>query len=238
MFKIFNFQNTPNVKNIAIRLSGGPDSAIIYYALCDFYKDNQNVQLFPYTMSSPLRPHAKQKAENVINISGRLTGKYPAQHFNRFHTEHNKNNVQEVNSVEYVKGQELLEAEVYQSQKIDISYTGLSKNCPVDLIKENIEEIAESNNLDLRECLLAIDERDSSRDEDFEYSDANSTVKMPFLNYDKRTVYESYKYYGMLDVLYPHTWSCESDLQANYDDPKHCGTCYFCIERMFAFGKL
>lgn len=237
MFKIFNFENSPDIKNIAIRLSGGPDSAIIYYALCDFYKDSK-INLFPYTMSSPLRPHAKRKAENIIKITGELTGKYPTYHFNRFHNEHNKDNIQEVNSIEYVRGQEILEELVYNSQPIDLSYTGLSKNCPVDLIKQSIEELAEKNNLNLDDCLLAIDERDSSRDIDFDYSDANSTVKMPFLRHDKRTVFEAYKYYGMLDKLYPHTWSCESDLQANHSDPAHCGTCYFCIERLFAFGRL
>ena len=34
-------------RNAAIRLSGGPDSAIIYYVLCDFYKNDTIKKLHP-----------------------------------------------------------------------------------------------------------------------------------------------------------------------------------------------
>ena len=29
-----------NFKNVAVKLSGGADSSLIYYYVCDYYKDN------------------------------------------------------------------------------------------------------------------------------------------------------------------------------------------------------
>lgn len=226
-------------RNIAIRLSGGPDSAIIYHAVCDFYKDDESVNIYPYTMASPLRPHAIRKAQDVIRIVHSLTGKMATQHYTLFHDSHNAQNTWDINSYEYTKGQEDLEAIVFDELAIDARYAGMSINCHErDMIKMIA---AMPDSADKSACFKSLETRDVSRDVPTAptVSDiGNTALYLPFAESDKRVVYSVYKYYNVVDELYPFTWSCENDMQSQYTDPVHCGTCYFCLERLYAFGKL
>jgi len=226
-------------RNIAIRLSGGPDSAIIYHAVCDFYKNDTCINIYPYTMASPLRPHAIRKAQDVIRIVHSLTGRMATQHYTLFHDSHNAQTVWDINSYEYTKGQEDLEAIVFDELAIDARYAGMSINCPEHDMMQMIH--AMSDNVDKIACLKSIESRDTSRDvptAPLVSDTGNTALYLPFAEYDKRVVYSVYQDYNVLDELYPYTWSCENDMQAQHTDPEHCGTCYFCLERLYAFGKL
>lgn len=225
----------PNKKNIAVRLSGGPDSSIIYYAVCDFYKDKPGVSIYPYTMSTPLRPHSGRKAEKVVEVVTELTGVPPTKHYVVWNEKHNTGNSREVNSFEYTKGQDDLFDEIIKAHPIDIHYTGLSTNCPID----ELEEAIHAYNLP-DESYRTLRSRDDSRDVPTEepLSEINGLVMcMPFARYDKRQVRKEFDRYGVVDTLFPHTWSCEHNSQLHLLDPVHCGKCYFCIERIYAFGK-
>ena len=57
---------------------------------------------------------------------------------------------------------------------------------------------------------------------------------MPFFNLNKQQVCEVYKDLDMLEELYPLTRSCE-DLKLTSG---HCGSCWWCEERKWGFGKL
>lgn len=225
-------------RNVAVRLSGGPDSAIIYYAICDFYKNDPTANIFPMTSSTQLRPHSSNKAKNVIDIVAKLTGRKPTHHFTTFNANHNINNSADINSIEYVKSQEDLETFVFTTNNIDARYAGLSINCPPDEMAAMVEN---NSTFDKAACRISLTARDTSRD--VQVADTvcrldTLTLYLPFAKYDKRTVYQMYKYYDVVDQLYPYTWSCESDMQIYSDNPEHCGTCYFCLERIYAFGKL
>lgn len=56
----------------------------------------------------------------------------------------------------------------------------------------------------------------------------------PFFNLNKKKIAELYKQYGLLDTLFPLTVSCNT----GNIEPRHCGECWFCQERKWAFGKL
>lgn len=56
----------------------------------------------------------------------------------------------------------------------------------------------------------------------------------PFLNVDKKHIKQLYYDLGILDSLFPITRSCESF--ENFQS--HCGNCWWCEERLWAFGKL
>lgn len=224
-------------RNIAIRLSGGPDSAIIYYTICNFYKNDIYANIFPMTIASPLRPHSIQKSKDVIDIVARLTGRLPTYHYTVFHDAHNSNNSHDVNSVEYSKSQEDLELTVFTTKHIDARYAGLSVNCPITEMTAMVNNFVDNK----LACQISLNARDITRDisvADSVSNFDNITMYLPFAKYDKRTVYQLYKHYDLLDTLYPYTWSCEDNMQANATDPVHCGTCYFCLERIYAFGKI
>jgi 7-cyano-7-deazaguanine synthase in queuosine biosynthesis len=56
----------------------------------------------------------------------------------------------------------------------------------------------------------------------------------PFINIDKKNIAKMYNDLDLLDSLYPVTGSCES-----VDFPTgHCGNCWWCQERFWAFERL
>lgn len=224
-------------KNIAVRLSGGPDSAIVYYAVCDFYKNDTDVKIYPYTMATPLRPYAIDKAKAVIDFVANAIGKNSESHYTIFHVDHNKDNSQEINDIEYVKGQELLEKQLLDEVDIDIIYYGLSMNCQIDSLKKFVESLQPFKSMKYQNALK---DRDTTRDYNLGprivYVDSHYAFS-PLIASDKTIVRALYDYYGVAKTLYPLTFSCENDLQSKVGDT-HCGSCYFCLEREFAFGKL
>ena len=228
----------PSCKNIAVRLSGGPDSAIIYYAVCDYYKNKDDIKIFPYTMSTPLRPHAVQKAQDVINFAKEKTGKSPEQHYVLHHLAHNQNNTRTINNFEYTHGQELLEQQLLDEHQIDIIYYGVSMNCNNMDLQTYVNSLNPIKAMNYHDTIIA---RDADRDTIFgkriECVD-NRYAFFPFILCDKKTVKHMYDYYGVTKSLFRLTWSCENDFQSHSETPIHCGTCYFCLEREFAFGRL
>tara|TARA_B100000809_G_C15094882_1_gene514625 strand:+ start:1093 stop:1773 length:681 start_codon:yes stop_codon:yes gene_type:complete len=62
-------------------------------------------------------------------------------------------------------------------------------------------------------------------------------VYMPFRNYDKMKIAEIYKTYDLITWLFPLTFSCE-DTDNQLNNLTHCGECWWCNERMWAFGRL
>jgi 7-cyano-7-deazaguanine synthase in queuosine biosynthesis len=63
---------------------------------------------------------------------------------------------------------------------------------------------------------------------------------IPWTNYDKKKIAEIYREYELLDNLFPVTRSCEWNEFVSSKDPgmDHCGECWWCNERQWAFGRL
>lgn len=226
-----------DLKNVAVRLSGGPDSSIIYHAVCDFYKDDQQARIFPYTISTPLRPHSGTKAKAVVDMVQKLTGVQPAKHYIAWHEDHNEHNSRERNSLEYTLAQDLLCDQIIRSHSIDIHYSGLSINCPV----QDLESAIALHGLDETECRYSLTTRDTSRDLPTEpvITKAKGMIMcLPFARDHKLAVRAEFDRYAVRQNLFPLTWSCEHNSQKDQQDPSHCGKCYFCIERVYAFGGL
>jgi len=59
-------------------------------------------------------------------------------------------------------------------------------------------------------------------------------ICVPFTNIDKRVVRQMYQELDLMDRLFPITRSCESLTT----DHGHCGRCWWCQERQWAFGRL
>lgn len=63
--------------------------------------------------------------------------------------------------------------------------------------------------------------------------DTSGKFYTPWWNMDKKFVAGVYQEMGLVDTLFPITRSCE-DLQLKEG---HCGRCWWCEERFWAFGK-
>ena len=55
---------------------------------------------------------------------------------------------------------------------------------------------------------------------------------MPFANLNKRDISDLYTNAGVIDTLFPVTFSCVADIRT------HCKKCWWCEERIWAFGKV
>jgi 7-cyano-7-deazaguanine synthase in queuosine biosynthesis len=65
------------------------------------------------------------------------------------------------------------------------------------------------------------------------YAGATRQYYSPMFNQNKKKIRELYEHYGLLETLYPITRSCESLTLTR----GHCGACWWCEERMWAFGR-
>lgn len=221
-------------KDIGIKLSGGADSSIVYYMLCDAVKDRLDVNVYALTLSTSSKPYYIDYAKRVISVVGKLTGVYPVRHFTRFVDHWDWSD-----TGPYDRGQEDLVKEVQSQLKLDIIYSGLTQNPdPVDMEQHLLDNL-ETYNLDKVSVLEHLGTRDRSRDpENFNLSDHYLDNK-PFITGDKKMSAAAYRDYGMMDKLYPHTFSCEGIVDyKGIDVTEHCGTCFFCLERYYAFGRL
>jgi 7-cyano-7-deazaguanine synthase in queuosine biosynthesis len=65
----------------------------------------------------------------------------------------------------------------------------------------------------------------------------NPYVIQPFINHDKKWIAEMYKKHNLMETLFPVTRSCEHQAdQPNDPGFDHCGKCWWCKEREWAFN--
>lgn len=62
----------------------------------------------------------------------------------------------------------------------------------------------------------------------------NNFIYAPWWNFNKKFISSLYHEYSLTDSLFPLTRSCENPEYAT----GHCGRCWFCAERYWAFGRL
>ena len=61
-------------------------------------------------------------------------------------------------------------------------------------------------------------------------------LRMPFTNKNKKIIAEIYKQLNLFETLFPVTRSCEQMGKLEYYD--HCGSCWWCEERQWGFGRV
>lgn len=131
----------------------------------------------------------------------------------------NNNNI--THTIRYVDNQ-TVENLFYPQQYslINVMYTGITLNPPKEVTDTFIETTLET-------------ERDPGTIKSF-YKQTSKLTYMPFANIDKKEVFNIYKELNLLESLYPLTRSCE-DINLSEG---HCGKCWWCEERLWAFEKL
>ena len=100
---------------------------------------------------------------------------------------------------------------------INMLYSGITKRPPQE---------------DESSFSTAFNENSTFRHTDTVVPTLYETTYMPLANHNKRDVYEAYVSAGILDQLFPLTFSCVDAID------EHCGNCWWCEERTWAFGRL
>jgi len=231
---------------LLVKLSGGADSSIVYYALCDKFKDRDDVKIICITLDTDLKNNYIKSAKRIIEVVADLTGKRPYKHYTTTVPHSDEN---------YINGQDELVKSVYTKYQITHQYSGITINPPVEELKrfvmDNYEKFnfldEHGNSIESVPTLMhSIDTRDKERDTkiptpyDTAKDEPMDESGYLFAGGDKKTVKELYDKYDMMEKLYPHTFSCESApyFTDDKEEPIHCGYCFFCLERWYGFGRL
>lgn len=108
-----------------------------------------------------------------------------------------------------------------------IVYTGMTQNPPAEVYNSWIiderfpnREIIRDSDLSLKPSI---------------YYDHNIPMYSPFINHNKKTIKQLYDDEGITDTIFELTNSCTDEISTELT---HCGTCWWCQERKWAFGKL
>lgn len=217
-------------QHVLVKLSGGADSSIVYYAVCDKFKDRNDVKIVVVTLDTDYKNQYIASAKRIIQIVGSLTGKYPIDHMTSIVTHSDEN---------YTRGQDKLVKRARKKYNTARMYSGLTQNPPADAMKQFVDRNYAKFNIDLDMAYQEIDGRDKTRDTAFKMPDNFDPTGIVFRHGDKFLVADAYRYYDMMEKLYPYTFSCET-VPYNFknDIPIHCGQCFFCLERWYAFGRI
>lgn len=101
---------------------------------------------------------------------------------------------------------------------ISYMYTGVTAFPPIEVLK-NLGDIPDIFN---------------KRDPEEKRPLYNGKYYAPFFNHNKKDIYDMYKKLDLVDNLFPLTRSCEDFVLRS----GHCGVCWWCKERHWAFGRL
>jgi 7-cyano-7-deazaguanine synthase in queuosine biosynthesis len=147
-------------------------------------------------------------SSRVIEKIIQLTGNSNIEHHVRYVNEQTPINVAEI-PIRFV-----------QNKFITCWYSGLTANPSLKIT----ESFGENSYHHLRDPLI-------------ERSIISESLKKitPFTNINKKRIADLYKELGLIESLFPLTRSCEVKYRLDYLD--HCGECWWCKEREWAFGK-
>ena len=169
-----------NVHNIGIKMSGGCDSSIIAYMLCNQIKEKQlKINLIPITVDLKGKAFQIEFAKRVIDfLENEFDIKF-GKHYTAFCPVPEK----------YISFQNALVTNLYYEKIIDCHFNGITKNPPNNSFNSWQDG--------------PVDDRTGNVEQ-------HEKSHWPLKNIDKKGVYELYKKYNLIDTLFPITRSCES----------------------------
>lgn len=226
--QLIEFDIPEQYKKIAVNVSGGADSAILLYMVADYLQQHNRTDTKVDVLSCGNDKKHRwnpRKAADVINfVTDKLNFTQIDMHYSYYR------DVQDVKYFHEVEGK------LAREGKVDLFISGITANPAGDntTVSDN-----DGNVVDLKADALAI-----RNVKDVPILKKNPVVHFytPFINVDKRFVAAMYEQYGVRDNLFPLTRSCEAipdpdkGYQAEFEKTP-CGTCWWCLERKWAFGE-
>jgi hypothetical protein len=222
-----DFNVDEKFKKVAVNCSGGADSSILLLMTVDYLMKNNrdDTTVSVLTCSNDFKDRWNgRKAADVINFVIDKTGfKNFDMHYNYY---------RDVQDVEYFHE---VEKKLFDEGRMDVILSGITNNPKGD--DTQVEDI-NGNMVELKKD--ALPERSDGYQSTFRSRD-NQNFYFPFAPVDKKFTASMYDLYGVRDTLLPLTRSCEAvpDPDKPFDpnfEMEPCGTCWWCLERKWAFG--
>ena len=225
----YDLTRVKELDRVAIKLSGGADSAAVGLMLWDtIHNTCPDTDVVVLTTRHQGKVFQEDHSRAVMNwlchrfpnvkIHAHLINQNPAYH-------NGERNV----SIEYVKYQEAMENLSYDQMGVHGHFSGITRNPPVDVYKQFFHK-----NGELMEG--PTDDRDT-HDAKVEQLDWGlKKIWTPLVNTDKKGVAEIFDLFDAR-ALFSLTWSCEKYTWPEGRHDEHCDDCWFCKERLWGFGS-
>ena len=201
---------------IGISVSGGADSVALLYTLLTECPEKE---FYIYTAIENLMDFRVVASPTVGTIIAKIIQRIGYRKIRHHVSYYNSNDEQFFPS-------ELMAVPLSDAEtgKIGGLYTGITATPPLELAFSWSDDPAMHK---------TIKERTPGRDLDA----IRENFVVPLLNYNKTKIAEFYEHYDLMEWLYPLTFSCENPANT-FENPVHCGECWWCREREWAFGRL
>lgn len=227
----------PNWKNVAISVSGGADSALLAYLVCELaYDHDTTIHIINHVRCWKTKPWQQYDADHVFNwLFQRFYHTKFKRHTNFIAPELEYGNIGPNLTDEYGKKvsgdniQQRAYAEyICHKYNIDAYYNGVTRNPRLanfnGMVERNIE-LTEANKHLLKMEHMGV------------------VVSHPFRFTDKSEIVKKYKELDLMN-LFNITRSCEGTVEGltyenyiNGQDVPTCGECFWCKEREWAIAN-
>ena len=227
-------------ENVIIRLSGGADSALLLWMICDEWtKAKKPLTIWPITVIHGVRNWQSYHAQQVYDF---IQEHWPNVNFEpqeawMCHDPGGKPDSKNANN--YVDFQErLIDETVATIGEYTQVFNGVTANPPEEIGQAfwGSSEVFGEKVWECREKHRDWDVR-KSKPEVNDDSKRNILHCCPFVQHHKGHVAELYKRYDLIDSLLPLTRSCEGWDYMTDGFTKECGECWWCMERSWAFRQ-
>lgn len=220
---------------IGVGVSGGADSAILLYILMT----NITQPIHIYNMWTTYRQNVFGKyVDSVIETCSKLTG-------NTNYVVH-KIQSEPDESIEFYFN---MLTDALDKKTIDMVYLGITVFPPKEVyLKFTSQQPAWHNDFRSGEVEHHLFGLNIPVDKADDFSKVPLTIDgkpvdalildtrayVPLYNHNKKDIAKLYRHFGLEQTLLPVTRSCENDSHS----VGHCGACWWCHERVWAFGNL
>lgn len=247
-----------DVFGICMKLSGGADSSVLYYRLCKELSDQgRDIPIYVATLDCETKPWYSHYAKKVIEFTAQHTGIRPVEH-----------NIVYLPlpwdaEVKYVQVQDECAYKSFRDGNTNVWFGGLTQNPDPEAQAAGALGVEGIKWRTLEEILPECDRGDPDRNNNtrrlirtFHYIEDKYPLYAihPFVHRDKKaSTAQMYIDNDLLDTLLPLTYSCEAAygktqfvdkvqldtlISPGIHEEEHCGRCWFCLERAYAFGRL
>ena len=204
-----------SVNTVGIWMSGGADSSLLAYVLAKKIKDeNLDIKIQPLSVRRG-RPNNPIYAGNVIDFIEEDLDIKMNEHIVYYPPMED----------EHYREIQIFQDKDNENFKIDlfqILYSGITCNPPSDdkSIPRNKERT-----------------RDEEAERKLVTYNGIRYYMNPFFCINKRGLKMIYEELGLIDKLFPVTYSCEGTAEQTKTHTQHCKRCWWCQERFWAFGR-
>jgi hypothetical protein len=234
-----------------IRISGGADSALLLYLMCDAWtkeKPNEDNHFYPISVIQDYKPWNPFYADQVIDWVGE---RFPNITIHPVKTRFCENPGAPSPDPRYrinkvAVQEQLIDEVVAEVGEVCQVFNGVTANPPIEYSdywkpSDQFGDVWNEMREPHRDWEVRLDKSISMPKIEMEvYAEDNERNLIhcsPFVQAHKGHVADLYKEYELLDELLPLTRSCEgSDFDTN-GFTTECGVCWWCYERKWAFEE-